>query len=42
MPEYVRGDGLGNPGFVGDLFDDSLNGANGHAGTIMLGEVVFD
>ncbi len=42
MPEYMWGDGLGDPGFVGHLFDHSLNGPGGHASIVVFGEMIFN
>jgi len=42
MPEYMRGNGFRDPGFVSHLLDDPLDGADGHASAVMLGKVVLN
>ena len=42
MAKHVRGDRLGDPGFVGHSLDDPLNGAGTDAGIIMLSKMMID
>ena len=42
MAKHMGGNGFGDLGFVGHLFDDPLKGSGGHAGAVVFSKLIFN